>query len=1000
MTRAQKSRKIAKRSTQGIPTATTARIPVSDPETWLKRLEFHREAIALMPDGADRHPGVAIVVLDEALGKQMRSCTCDRSGKRRTCPHLLALTEAIHQVRRHMQPPFSESALRASFWHRLAEFMAEGRCDEPANVQVIQVPGDASQVAVSAADGKRLLLYRSDRSDLSRFVERLTLLPPNSRVLTRGQVLQRLRSLTLTDHERAILEKGYRTRGLAFQESFWYQFAYHGFREWGPEGLSWRARIDSQSGNFYLAAENGQGDSICRIYIPRTRVKSLLKRLGPELATGGGLALAPVPLDVVFDARLREDSRLEIAPRLRLVQQAGEYRTLKNIDLKRFQYGDLVYIPELNLMADMVAPASTETLKPSSATLIEKAQIPFFLDEHREALQSGRIELTDANAGLKILTHYDRLRIAGGRLDRSGCQLAVWYGFGNAEVSLAEILEARRTGRRFVATDQGWVDTQDAVFDDTEALLPENGQSMARDSRWTASPADLLRIQAFSEVPVEVDGPEGADRWIARLLAGEPETPMPPIQSMASPLRDYQLRGVQWLWYLYQNGLGGLLCDEMGLGKTHQAMALMTLLADSDPRGGPFLVVCPTSVLHHWARKVAAHAPGLRLVLHYGQGRDLRQSLETADVLLTSYGVLLRDMPALGEEVFRMAICDEIQHIKNSQTKAYQAVEQIRAAVKIGLTGTPVENSLADLKSLIDLVVPGYLGTDERFRRRFVEPVESGRDPERRRQLQRLIHPFVLRRLKATVAEELPAKIEDTLGCRLSDDQVKLYRDALTARRTALLEALGDLEARVPYMHIFSLLNLLKQICNHPAMLEGAEDRPWASGKWDLFTELLDECLSGGQKVVVYSQYLRMIELIRKHLADRQVPAAVLTGASRERGRIVERFQNDPDCRVFVGSLKAGGVGIDLTAASVVIHYDRWWNAAREDQATDRIHRIGQRRGVQVFKLVTEGTLEEKIDAIIAKKKRLMESVVRPDDPDSLKIFTREELVALLEMPA
>jgi SNF2 family DNA or RNA helicase len=321
--------------------------------------------------------------------------------------------------------------------------------------------------------------------------------------------------------------------------------------------------------------------------------------------------------------------------------------------------------------------------------------------------------------------------------------------------------------------------------------------------------------------------------------------------------------------------------------------------------------------------------------------------------------------------------------------------------MKLGLTGTPIENTLAELKTLMDLVIPGYLGRDEAFKTRYVNPIEQNLKSPRRRELSRLISPFTLRRLKATVLSELPPKIEDIRTCRLSEDQVKLYRDAVANRGHELVQLLKKRNVSVPYIHIFALLTLLKQICNHPATVETDSENydQFQSGKWELFKELLAESLDSGQKVVIYSQYLNMIRIMEKHLALNEVDFATLTGASRNRGKIIDRFNNDPACRVFVGSLKAGGIGIDLVAASVVIHYDRWWNAAREDQATDRVHRIGQKRSVQVFKLVTEGTLEEKISAIIERKKNLMDAVVKEDDPGLLKTFSRKQLIELLAVP-
>lgn len=440
----------------------------------------------------------------------------------------------------------------------------------------------------------------------------------------------------------------------------------------------------------------------------------------------------------------------------------------------------------------------------------------------------------------------------------------------------------------------------------------------------------------------------------------------------------------------------------MGIGKTHEVMALMLLLRKHMGVKECFLVVCPTTVLSHWRGKILDHARGLKAAVFHGGQRDLEETLKDNNVLLTSYGILRNDIEQLKQIPFSLAVFDEIQNIKNPETLAYEAARNLKATIKLGLTGTPIENSLAELKALFDLTVPGYLGTDEDFTTRYVKPIEEDLTSSRRKVLSRLISPFTLRRLKKTVLEELPEKIEDIRMCSLSEDQTRLYRDAVSSWGEGLIEVLKRGEEAIPYIHIFALLNLLKQICNHPALVEGRLndfDR-YQSGKWDLFKEILLEAFDSGQKIVVYSQFLGMIRIIEQFLQEQGVCFVTLTGATRNRGEIISRFNKDPDCRLYVGSLKAGGMGIDLVAASVVIHYDRWWNAAREDQATDRVHRIGQRRGVQVFKLVTEGTLEEKISAIIEKKRNLMDSIVREDDPGLLKTFSREDLIQILSAPS
>jgi SNF2 family DNA or RNA helicase len=304
-----------------------------------------------------------------------------------------------------------------------------------------------------------------------------------------------------------------------------------------------------------------------------------------------------------------------------------------------------------------------------------------------------------------------------------------------------------------------------------------------------------------------------------------------------------------------------------------------------------------------------------------------------------------------------------------------------------------------DLKTLFDLVMPGYLGTDEEYEARYLSAEGDGQPSAGINNLRRMISPFTLRRLKKDVLTELPEKIEDLRTCPLSEMQVKLYRDALAAKGDSLLSQLKSISQPLPYVHIFALLNLLKRICDHPALALNKTDdyQSYQSGKWELFQELLFETLDSGHKAVVFTQYLGMIAMMEKLLESLGIGFVSLTGASQNRGEVVRRFNEDSDCRVFLGSLKAGGTGIDLVGGSTVLHYDRWWNAAREDQATDRVHRIGQKKAVQIFKLISEGTLEEKISAIIERKRQLMDAVVQVYNPQLGKIFTREELIELLQ---
>jgi SNF2 family DNA or RNA helicase len=438
----------------------------------------------------------------------------------------------------------------------------------------------------------------------------------------------------------------------------------------------------------------------------------------------------------------------------------------------------------------------------------------------------------------------------------------------------------------------------------------------------------------------------------------------------------------------------------MGLGKTHQAMAL--LAAAKNAKGAKkkkFFVVCPTSVIYHWEDLLEKFLPGMNVVIFYGTQRTLKSFNSKADILLTSYGTLRSEKEELAKIEFDVAILDEIQIAKNAQSQTHKALSMLDAKTKIGLSGTPIENRLQELKALFDIVLPGYMPTPAQYRELFVNPIEKLHDQEKRMLLSRLIHPFILRRKKKEVLHDLPEKIEEIAYSSLSDEQQKLYKDTVERSRDALLSDVSNPDKDVPYMHVFALLNSLKQICNHPCMINKdlKNYSKYKSGKWDLFIELLEETRGSGQKLVVFSQYLDMMTLIENYLKDHKIRYATIRGSTIDRKKQLQTFKEDPECEVFVASLKAAGTGVDLTAASVVIHYDRWWNPAKENQATDRVHRIGQNRGVQVFKMVNRLTIEEHIHALIERKITLMEGIIGYDDQDQIKSLDREDLIRLLK---
>ncbi len=863
-------------------------------------------------------------------------------------------------------------------------------------------------VKAEGPKGETLVQYLSRDLDCVRFLERCAWKEPDEVIPNRGWVLSRLADITRTDNEKRMNAQGFKTRKQVLEASFWFRCAYHCFLEFEAisqvkNGCTFEPAISEETGAFTVSCLGPDSTPLIRLFIPGNKVRKLLSTFQEHLPNQHALTIHPIPLKSIFKISRNTELDLEIRPQIQLFQQNGEERFFENEDLKQFTYGSLVYIKEMGIMAQLETPGRDRKFKAPVKMVLKKSQVPVFLEEFEDDLKEGPFLVDDTVKGLRILKEFDRIEIRPEALDRDWYWLSVHYGFGNLKISLAEILKTRKAGQRYISSEAGWIDCASETFQ-TLGEIAENIEienHSGTDDQIRISRLDLFHLQAQSPQLLEIEGHAESADLLKKMLALKPAEPLPHPTGLSSILRHYQELGTEWIHFLYQNRFGGLLCDDMGLGKTHEVMAFMVGLMEQEPNLEPFLVVCPTTVLSHWKNIVQQYAAVLNPITYHGKERDLGEALGNHPLILTSYGILRRDIDALAGLHFSVAVFDEIQNLKNTQTQLYQSSMKIQACMKLGLTGTPIENRLVELKALMDLTLPGYLGKDTDFDHRYVKPIENQRDEERRMQLSTLISPFTLRRKKESVLNDLPPKIEDIRTCTLSEDQVKLYRDAVSNKGSKLLEGLRQPEKTIPYIHIFALLNLLKQICNHPALVKGSiEDyQNLQSGKWELFKELLEESLQSGQKVVIYSQFLNMIGIMEKYLTETAVDFVSLTGKTANREKIIERFNEDPACRVFVGSLKAGGVGIDLVAASVVIHYDRWWNAAKEDQATDRVHRIGQKRGVQVFKLVTEGTLEEKIAALISKKRNLMDSVIEESDPAAMKSFTREELIELLAIP-
>jgi SNF2 family DNA or RNA helicase len=476
--------------------------------------------------------------------------------------------------------------------------------------------------------------------------------------------------------------------------------------------------------------------------------------------------------------------------------------------------------------------------------------------------------------------------------------------------------------------------------------------------------------------------PVGPFRELLVALRSEPK-PSEPTSGFKGKLRPYQALGLAWLETICGHAMGALLADDMGLGKTIQVLAYLEKERESKKLDQPVLLLCPTSVLGNWRREAEKFTPGLKVLLHHGVTRDKGKAFEKTarkhDLVLTSYGLALRDQPTLKGIKWSALVIDEAQNLKNPETKQTRAVHSFEAFRRIALTGTPVENRLSDLHSIMQILNPGLLGSDAEFRRRFAIPIERLREDTARNKLRRLLKPFVLRREKTDpkVAPDLPEKTEMKDYCTLTPEQATLYK--------AIVESsLADVKKRKAGIEragaVLGALTRLKQVCNHPAhFLKDESPLPGRSGKLERLTELLEEVYSTNDKALVFTQFTEMGHLLVKHLHDQlgDEPLFLHGGIVRTRREdMIKQFQADGGPRVFVLSLKAGGIGLNLTRACHVFHFDRWWNPAVEDQATDRAFRIGQTRSVMVHKLVCQGTLEEKLDDMIEAKKALARGVV------------------------
>jgi SNF2 family DNA or RNA helicase len=579
-------------------------------------------------------------------------------------------------------------------------------------------------------------------------------------------------------------------------------------------------------------------------------------------------------------------------------------------------------------------------------------------------------------------------------------QLAV----GDDTLTEEEIAALAQTKAPLVRVRGQWV----AVDPDQ---LRRGLEFLARNHAGQVTAGEILRLAAAhpedSPAPLPVTGID-ADGWVGELLGGSVSQQfrlLPVPGHFRAKLRPYQERGLSWLAFLAAAGLGACLADDMGLGKTVQLLALEAVHRAGNPGGPPTLLLCPMSLVGNWQREAARFAPVLRVYAHHGRERlregELAGRLAETDLLLTTYATATRDIDELAGREWQRVVLDEAQAVKNSRSQAARAVRRLRAGQRIALTGTPVENRLAELWSLMDFLNPGLLGSAEQFRTRYAIPVERHGQAEPAERLRAITRPYVLRRLKTdpAVISDLPEKIEIKQYCRLTTEQASLYQSVVDD----MLGKIENSEGIERRGNVLAAMAKLKQVCNHPALLLHDRSAIGArSGKVIRLEEICEEILAEGDKALLFTQFTEFAAMLLPHLAARfGTDIAYLHGGTskKRRDELVTRFGSGDGPPLFLLSLRAGGTGLNLTAASHVIHLDRWWNPAVENQATDRAFRIGQKRNVQVRKFICTGTLEEKIDEMIEEKKALANLVIS-DGEGWLTELSTGELRQVFELSA
>ncbi len=598
----------------------------------------------------------------------------------------------------------------------------------------------------------------------------------------------------------------------------------------------------------------------------------------------------------------------------------------------------------------------------------------------RELLQTHQLRETEPTLSMSVSSEGSSLKV--------NIELA----FEGVPANLVSVFDAVMGGNRFVKLTDGSTGALPQLWLERFAELLALCREKPTGNTLELQPSQVCALDRLDAITDQTSWDQATARMLRRIQQ-EPQKALLP-RDFNAELRPYQRAGYEWLCALQHIGLGGCLADDMGLGKTIQTLALLANERERHPPQRTSLLVVPTSLLFNWHREAHRFAPSLVVVQYHGQARKRYsiRDLHLADLVITTYGTANRDIDQLKRTVFNYVILDEAQAIKNPLSRTSKSIRALRARHRLALSGTPIENNLAELWSLFAFVNPGMLGTYRRFLAQYGMPIERDRNEVRAMALRRLIAPCVLRRTKEQVATDLPPRNENVVYCSMSPQQQTLYEVTRDAYRGRIMRELDEQGMEQSRMRILEGLLRLRQICCHPLLMD--KTFRGESGKFSVLDDYIDDVTGGDHKVLVFSQFVAALELLGRRLTRRGVPYEMLTGKTVDRQRPVVRFQADKDIRVMLISLKAGGTGLNLTAADYVVHLDPWWNPAAEDQASARAHRIGQTKPVFVYKLVTEQSVEERVVELQERKKKLFDTIITTEE-SMFKQLTKEDIERL-----